>query len=140
MRPLRSPQGANPCPRCRSLTKATASVGASFWREGEYWTIAYDGAVFRLRDAKGLHCIAHLLGHPGQTVSAVDLLVTGPGAALPALDPAHARVTITKRIRGAIAKIRLHHASLAHHLGTCIQTGTQCVYLPDPRHPRPWRL
>lgn len=27
----------------------------AFRLEGEYWTVEYEGAVFRLRDAKGLH-------------------------------------------------------------------------------------
>jgi hypothetical protein len=45
-----------------------------FRREGEYWTIAYDGTDFRLKDAKGLHYIAHLLSHPGLEVHVADLV------------------------------------------------------------------
>jgi eukaryotic-like serine/threonine-protein kinase len=45
-----------------------------FRREGEYWTIAYDGTVFRLKDAKGLHYIAYLLRHPGLEVHVADLV------------------------------------------------------------------
>ena len=44
-----------------------------FRREGEYWTVAYDGAVVRLRDAKGLRHLARLLAHPGREFHAVDL-------------------------------------------------------------------
>jgi AAA ATPase domain len=44
-----------------------------FRREGEYWTIAYEGAVVRLRDAKGLRHLARLLAHPGHEFLAVDL-------------------------------------------------------------------
>jgi hypothetical protein len=44
-----------------------------FRREGEYWTIAYEGAVVRLRDAKGLRHLARLLARPGQEFHAVDL-------------------------------------------------------------------
>jgi hypothetical protein len=44
-----------------------------FRREGEYWTVAYDGAVVRLHDAKGLRHLARLLAHPGREFHAVDL-------------------------------------------------------------------
>jgi hypothetical protein len=44
-----------------------------FRREGEYWTIGYEGAVVRLRDAKGLRHLARLLAHPGREFHAVDL-------------------------------------------------------------------
>jgi hypothetical protein len=44
-----------------------------FRREGEYWTISYEGAVVRLRNAKGLRHLARLLAHPGQEFHAVDL-------------------------------------------------------------------
>jgi hypothetical protein len=44
-----------------------------FRREGEYWTIAYEGAVVRLKDAKGLRHLARLLADPGREFHAVDL-------------------------------------------------------------------
>jgi tetratricopeptide (TPR) repeat protein len=44
-----------------------------FRREGEYWTVGYDGSVMRLRDAKGLRYLAQLLAHPGREFHAVDL-------------------------------------------------------------------
>src|SRR6266508_279914 len=34
---------------------------ALFRREGEFWTIAFEGSGFRLRDTKGLHYVAALL-------------------------------------------------------------------------------
>ncbi len=139
--------------------------GSVFRREGEYWTIAYDGVVFRLRDTKGLHCVASLLRRPGQKIAAADLMQTsgpqgdargngnqGPrtrnqrqdqGRGTPKHRPSpdeRERVRITKRIRGAIAKIAAHHASLGHHLSTCIKTGSFCVYTPDPQRAPPWKL
>lgn len=42
--------------------RSSASV---FRRDGEYWSIAFDGDAFRLRDSKGLGYIAHLLARPG---------------------------------------------------------------------------
>lgn len=51
-----------------------------FQREGEFWTIAYDDAVVRLKDSKGLRQIALLLGQPGRELHATDLeaMVSGP--------------------------------------------------------------
>jgi hypothetical protein len=49
-------------------------------REGEYWTIGYQGEVFRLRDTKGLHYLARLLCHPHLEFHVLDLVVAGPGA------------------------------------------------------------
>ena len=37
-------------------------------REGEYWTVVFAGRVSRVRDAKGLHYLDHLVRHPGQAV------------------------------------------------------------------------
>jgi hypothetical protein len=47
--------------------------GYVFRREGEYWTIAYEGALFRLRDGKGLRYLAHLLSHPDQPIACGDV-------------------------------------------------------------------
>jgi hypothetical protein len=44
-----------------------------FRREGEYWTVAYQGSVVRLKDAKGLRHLARLLAHPGREFHATDL-------------------------------------------------------------------
>lgn len=47
---------------------------ARFRRQGEYWTIAFEGAAFQLRDTKGLHYIAALLRDPGRERHALDLV------------------------------------------------------------------
>jgi hypothetical protein len=44
-----------------------------FRREGEYWTVVFDGVVVRLRDAKGLGHLARLLAQPGREFHAVEL-------------------------------------------------------------------
>jgi pimeloyl-ACP methyl ester carboxylesterase len=51
-------------------TKATQGI---FRREGEFWTIACSGEVFRLRDVRGLAYIAYLLGHPGEEFHVLSL-------------------------------------------------------------------
>ncbi|HEV8228880.1 MAG TPA: response regulator [Candidatus Limnocylindria bacterium] len=47
---------------------------AMFRREGEFWTIAFKGSAFRLKDSKGLQYIARLLSEPGREVHALALL------------------------------------------------------------------
>jgi hypothetical protein len=54
---------------------ATLGQGArdSFRREGEIWTISYEGRVTRVRDSKGLRYLAMLIASPGREIPAVDL-------------------------------------------------------------------
>ncbi len=198
-----------------------------FRAEGEYWTLAYDGTVCRLRDAKGLHHIAYLLRHPGQQFDARVLVapagdplggatVTGQGVVVdlvgdvlalggsedagPLLDTQarvayrrrlvdlreemaeaerfndagrverlrdeiemlsaqlaaavglggrsrkaasvteRARLTVTKRIKDALGKVRDSHPALGEHLAARIRTGYQCAYLPEPERPIAWDL
>lgn len=42
-------------------------------REGEFWSLTYQGTVVRLKDAKGLHDLARLIAAPGTEIAAVDL-------------------------------------------------------------------
>jgi tetratricopeptide (TPR) repeat protein len=57
----------------------TAVVGravtiATFRREGEYWSVAFDGDPFRVRDSKGMRHLAKLLASPGSEVHALELV------------------------------------------------------------------
>lgn len=58
-----------------------------FRREGEYWTIRYNGTIIRLRDTKGLRYLAHLLRHPGERFAACDLVAVADASAFQALKP-----------------------------------------------------
>jgi class 3 adenylate cyclase/tetratricopeptide (TPR) repeat protein len=51
-----------------------------------------------------------------------------------------ARVSVTRAIRAALARIREHSATLGEHLDRSVHTGTFCSYSPDPRAPLDWRL
>jgi tetratricopeptide (TPR) repeat protein len=58
----------------RAAGEVAPEVAASTFRQdGEYWTIAYDGSVVRLKDTKGLRHLARLLAHPARELLAVDL-------------------------------------------------------------------
>jgi hypothetical protein len=46
----------------------------TFRREGEYWTITYEGRVIRIKHSKGLLYIAQLLANPGREFHVTDLV------------------------------------------------------------------
>ncbi|HJW61237.1 MAG TPA: hypothetical protein VJ931_16535 [Actinomycetota bacterium] len=62
IRTLQATQAGGPMPAEPAAAEAAGSGAARnlFRREGEYWTISYEGAVVRLRDAKGLRHLARL--------------------------------------------------------------------------------
>lgn len=64
-----------------SSSSAPSAGAAVFRREGEYWTIAFEGDAFRLKDSKGLSYLARLLQRPGQELHAVDLASPDGGGA-----------------------------------------------------------
>ena len=66
---------------------------ALFRREGDYWTIAYESHVIRLKDIKGMSYLAHLLGHPDQEFHSLNLI--GGGETSPDHDP-HAEAQIAE--------------------------------------------
>lgn len=133
----------------RRPSKKAADV---FRREGEYWTIVYDGEVCRLRDTKGMGYLAALLEVPGQRVSAATLhlgadqpdhCATSNGRSHRRRRPATeelARLAVTKAIKSALHRIEVVHPGLGHHLRTGIRSGYACVYLPDPRAPNRWEV
>jgi hypothetical protein len=115
--------------------------GQVFRREGEYWTIVYDGTLFRLKDGKGLRYLAHLLSHPDERIHCAELCsATGVSADAAAAIPERTRVAVTKRIKASVAKIATQHPGLAQHLSSRIQTGYFCVYLGNPGGPISWKV
>jgi hypothetical protein len=51
-----------------------ASQKGVFRKEGDYWTVGYGGKSYRLKDAKGLAYIAHLLRYPDLSFHVLDLV------------------------------------------------------------------
>lgn len=51
-----------------------------------------------------------------------------------------ARSAVTQRVRSAIKRIAEQHPALADHLADRVETGTFCVYRPDPARPIEWDL
>ena len=123
---------------------ATSQVPARrqvFRREGEYWTVVYEAATFRLRDLKGLRHIACLLRHPQTEICATEL--DGRERKVPATAESEkaaelARVNVTRAISIALKRIAAHHPELGQHLKNTVATGRMCAYRPDTRLPIEW--
>jgi hypothetical protein len=94
-------------------------------REGELWLIGYRGQQAHLRDAKGLHDLAVLLGRPGVDVPAMELAGnSGPidVDAAPALDRA---ALSAYRRRLAELDEELAAARAGHDVGSAIRAGDE---------------
>ena len=104
-------------------------------REGDYWTIAYDAAVVRLKDTKGLRYLEPLLRQPGRSLHVAELICMAGGR--PTADNRtaeaveRARKAVTNRIRQTLARIANVHQVLGTHLHNAVHTGTRCVYTPE---------
>ena len=61
---------------------------AVFRQEGDYWTLAYQGSVCRLKDLKGLHYLAFLLARPGEACHVVALVTAVDHPQVPPATPA----------------------------------------------------
>jgi len=77
---------------------------SSFRREGDYWTISFDGDVLRLRDTRGVRYLATLVHNPGREFHSIDLVTDGKEGRLisdrgagPALDTS-AKRAYTERL------------------------------------------
>ncbi|MBI1817887.1 MAG: AAA family ATPase [Deltaproteobacteria bacterium] len=55
------------------FTTHDARLPNIFRREGNYWTIAFDGSTFRVKDSKGLQYLAHLIRYPDREFHVLDL-------------------------------------------------------------------
>jgi hypothetical protein len=51
----------------------------SFRREGDYWSIVFEGRTVRVRDLKGIRYLARLLAHPGRDFHVLELVAAESG-------------------------------------------------------------
>ena len=143
---------ASTCTTCghglESLDGHHAGVEA-FRLVGEYWMIRFEGQACNVRDGKGLGYIAELLRAPGRPLHTLDLVAAHLAEdecrhgdcdddAYAALE--RARLSVTRAIRRAQARIAACHPTLGRHLDTTIRTGTYCAYVPESRVPITWDL
>jgi hypothetical protein len=50
-----------------------------FRREGDYWSVVFEGRTVRVRDLKGMRYLARLLAYPGREFHAPDLVAAQSG-------------------------------------------------------------
>lgn len=62
-----------PLASCSVLSPLEEAV---FMRQGDYWTIRYQGQVAILKATRGLDCLGYLLRHPTRDVHVTELLAT----------------------------------------------------------------
>jgi tetratricopeptide (TPR) repeat protein len=86
MRPLEEGATALVSHPTQKTTKSHEPAKRSnlFRRDGEYFSVSYDDASFRLRDSKGLRYLALLLSSPGREHHALELVSAVEGFGAPA--------------------------------------------------------
>ena len=100
------PAGQTPLHRSRGADPADAAV---FHREGDYWSIGFEGRTARLRDSKGLQYLARLLADPGRELHVLDLVAGnvaadapgGPAGSLDVADAGDAGELLDRRAKEA---------------------------------------
>ena len=55
--------------------RGSAPAPSVFGREGDYWSIVFEGHTIRMRDLKGLRYLSRLLADPGREFHVMDLVV-----------------------------------------------------------------
>jgi tetratricopeptide (TPR) repeat protein len=58
---------------------AAATETNVFRREGDYWSVEFEGHTVRIRDLKGMRYLAQLLAHPGREFHVLDLVAAETG-------------------------------------------------------------
>jgi pimeloyl-ACP methyl ester carboxylesterase len=66
-------EAERPSTDAAKVPSAPDAVEGIFRKEGEFWTIASRGEIFRLKDVRGLAYIAYLLGQPGEEFHVLSL-------------------------------------------------------------------
>jgi tetratricopeptide (TPR) repeat protein len=69
--------GAAPPPLIHTPTVDAQPKPNVLRREGDYWTLSFEGHNVALRDLKGLHYLGRLLAHPGREFHVLDLVAGG---------------------------------------------------------------
>jgi pimeloyl-ACP methyl ester carboxylesterase len=68
-------------------------LAAALVREGDYWSVTFDGRELRIRDSKGVRYLAELLSRPGVDIPALQLVGATADQPLSAAAAAQASLT-----------------------------------------------
>jgi hypothetical protein len=112
-------------PASNDRIRGKAEVDNLFRREGDIWTITYEGHTLRLKDFKGLSYIARLLEQPGEEFPAASL-VTGVDSANAAED-SEARAELGAMTREQLAERNLR-AGGSEDAGEMIDAQAKAAY------------
>ena len=89
-RPARSSTGSQAAPSMAppahvehhdALDEQPAASVNVFRREGDYWSVIFDGQTVHVRDLKGMRYLARLLADPGREYHVLDLVAAETGSA-----------------------------------------------------------
>jgi hypothetical protein len=79
---IEAAQTADPAARAEgrdALDEQPAADLNMFRREGDYWSVVFEGRTVRVRDLKGVRYLARLLAHPGREFHVLDLVAAETG-------------------------------------------------------------
>lgn len=82
--PIASESTRKPLPHPPTICPPEESV---FSRQGDYWTIQYQGQIARLKTTRGLHCLATLLGQPEREFHVNELIAAVGNEQFAAVEP-----------------------------------------------------
>ena len=105
--------------RLHELEEEAAEAEA--WNDGERGARAQQEIAFLTEELKGA---VGLGGRDRREASSAE----------------RARLSVTRALRSAIARIAEQHVALGAHFDATVRTGTFCSYQPDPRVPTAWEL
>ena len=104
-------------------------------REGDYWTVAFDGDAVRLRDNKGLRYLAYLMMRPGVEVHALELAderepatAARPAPSAP-IETMDARARRELRTRAAALASVIREAEALHDRGRAEHAREELAFL-----------
>jgi hypothetical protein len=125
-------------------------------RVGDVWMIDNGARRLHISDGRGVRLLALLLARPGREIHSLELVAAVDGLPAPkdaaartaitrrgreaGPDAERARVNVTRGIRSAIKRVGGYDAQLGAELEAAVRTGAFCLYAPDPRRPRRWRI
>ncbi len=87
-RPARCSTGSRPSRETDDAVSVEPDGGAQelpvtdinvFRREGDYWSVVFEGRTVRVRDLKGIRYLARLLADPGREFHVLDLVAAESG-------------------------------------------------------------
>jgi hypothetical protein len=117
--------------QARLGTRIRIGVENVFRREGEYWSVAFQGQTIRLRDLKGLGYLARLLARPGRDFHVLELVADATGGAVDVGADAQAGLTISLGLDAGVLLDAQAKKAYRRRLAEIDQEGEQALAMGD---------